>query len=183
VLKATFLLEYGGRMWSLVHKPSGRELLYVNPMFQPANLAIAQRWVRGGRRVEHGRDRAHAFHGVAGIRGAGRSAGLHAGAAAVRVGAHPAGGLPDRRLPAGRVAPCCTCASSWSTRSTTPFPMYGGRTSPYPEAEDVRVLVPAVEAYAYALSVANLKTVAIPVVEGKDISYTTTASAPPITSS
>ncbi len=43
MLKATFLLEYGGRMWSLVHKPSGRELLYVNPMFQPANLAIAQR--------------------------------------------------------------------------------------------------------------------------------------------
>ena len=35
-LRATFLLEVGGRLWSLVHKPSGRELLDVNPVFQPA---------------------------------------------------------------------------------------------------------------------------------------------------
>src|SRR5579862_808555 len=37
-LIATFLLDLGGRLWSLVHKPSGRELLYVNPVFQPANF-------------------------------------------------------------------------------------------------------------------------------------------------
>ena len=35
VLRATFLTELGGRMWSLFHKPSNRELLYVNPVFQP----------------------------------------------------------------------------------------------------------------------------------------------------
>ncbi len=39
-LKATFLLELGGRLRSLLHKPSGRELLEANPVFQPANLAI-----------------------------------------------------------------------------------------------------------------------------------------------
>lgn len=38
-LRATFLLEFGGRLWSLLHKPSGRELLDTNPVFQPANLA------------------------------------------------------------------------------------------------------------------------------------------------
>src|SRR4051812_14983712 len=27
LLRATFLLELGGRMWSLIHKPTGRELL------------------------------------------------------------------------------------------------------------------------------------------------------------
>jgi hypothetical protein len=48
VLRATFLLEFGGRLWSLVHKPSGRELLYVNPVFQPANLAIRNAWFSGG---------------------------------------------------------------------------------------------------------------------------------------
>src|SRR3954451_7130494 len=30
VLRATFLLDHGGRLWSLVHKPSGRELLHRN---------------------------------------------------------------------------------------------------------------------------------------------------------
>lgn len=46
--KATFLLELGGRLWSLVHKPSGRELLYRNPVFQPANLAVRNAWFSGG---------------------------------------------------------------------------------------------------------------------------------------
>jgi tetratricopeptide (TPR) repeat protein len=48
ILRAAFLLELGGRLWSLVHKPSGRELLYVNPVFQPANLAIRNAWFTGG---------------------------------------------------------------------------------------------------------------------------------------
>ncbi|OGV66417.1 MAG: hypothetical protein A2498_12995 [Lentisphaerae bacterium RIFOXYC12_FULL_60_16] len=48
ILRATFLLERGGRLWSLFHKPSGRELLDVNPVFQPANLAIRNAWFSGG---------------------------------------------------------------------------------------------------------------------------------------
>src|SRR4051794_20983327 len=47
-LRATFLLELGGRLWSLVHKPTGRELLFVNPAFQPANLAVRDAWFSGG---------------------------------------------------------------------------------------------------------------------------------------
>ena len=35
------------RLWSLVHKPSGRELLDVNPVFQLANLAIRNVWFSG----------------------------------------------------------------------------------------------------------------------------------------
>jgi hypothetical protein len=48
LLKATFLLDFGGRLWSLVHKPSGRELLEVNPVFQLANLGIRNAWFSGG---------------------------------------------------------------------------------------------------------------------------------------
>ena len=48
VLRATFLIELGGRLWSLVHKPLNRELLYVNPVFQPGNLAIRNAWFSGG---------------------------------------------------------------------------------------------------------------------------------------
>jgi tetratricopeptide (TPR) repeat protein len=48
ILKATFLLEFGGRLWSLYHKQAQRELLYVNPVFQPANLALRNAWFSGG---------------------------------------------------------------------------------------------------------------------------------------
>ncbi len=48
ILRATFLLELGGRLWSLVHKPSGRELLYRNPVFQPGALARCNAWFSGG---------------------------------------------------------------------------------------------------------------------------------------
>ena len=47
-LKATFLVDLGGRLWSLVHKPTGRELLHVNPVVQPANFAIRNAWISGG---------------------------------------------------------------------------------------------------------------------------------------
>lgn len=48
ILRAMFLLELGGRLWSLYHKPSRRELLYVNPVFQPGNLAVRNAWFCGG---------------------------------------------------------------------------------------------------------------------------------------
>ncbi len=48
ILRAVFLLEYGGRLWSLLHKPTGRDLLRVNPVFQPANLALRNAWFSGG---------------------------------------------------------------------------------------------------------------------------------------
>ena len=47
-LRATFLPELGGRLWSLVDLDSGRDLLYVNPVFQPANLAARNAWFSGG---------------------------------------------------------------------------------------------------------------------------------------
>jgi len=48
ILKATFLLEFGGRLWSLLYKPSNKQLLYKNPVFQPANFAIRNAWFSGG---------------------------------------------------------------------------------------------------------------------------------------
>lgn len=47
-LRATFLQGYGGRLYSLFDKKRDRELLYVNPVFQPANLAIRNAWFSGG---------------------------------------------------------------------------------------------------------------------------------------
>lgn len=48
VLRATFLLGAGGRLWSLVHKPTGEELLFRNDILQPANLALRNAWFAGG---------------------------------------------------------------------------------------------------------------------------------------
>ncbi len=47
-LKAVFLPEYGGRLYSLYHKGYERELLSVNPVFQPANLGLRNAWFSGG---------------------------------------------------------------------------------------------------------------------------------------
>lgn len=48
ILKAVFLPQYGGRLYSLVEKKTNRDLLYTNPVFQPANLAILNAWFSGG---------------------------------------------------------------------------------------------------------------------------------------
>jgi len=47
-LRATVLPGLGGRLHSLLHKPSGRDLLFRNPVFQPANLALRNAWFAGG---------------------------------------------------------------------------------------------------------------------------------------
>jgi len=48
ILKATFLPEYGGRLYSLKDKRTNREILYRNPVLQPANLSILNAWFSGG---------------------------------------------------------------------------------------------------------------------------------------
>jgi len=47
-LRATVLPGYGGRVVSLFHKPSQRELLYRNPVLQPACFALNGAWFSGG---------------------------------------------------------------------------------------------------------------------------------------
>nr|WP_306332117.1 DUF5107 domain-containing protein [Streptomyces sp. KL109B] len=47
-LRATVLPGLGGRVASLFHKPTERELLYRNPVFQPADFALNGAWFSGG---------------------------------------------------------------------------------------------------------------------------------------
>lgn len=48
ILRGIFLPELGGRLISLKHKATDRELLDRNPVFQPANLALRNAWFSGG---------------------------------------------------------------------------------------------------------------------------------------
>jgi hypothetical protein len=47
-LTATFLLTYGGRLWSLVDRRTGAELLHRPSVLQLANLALRNAWFAGG---------------------------------------------------------------------------------------------------------------------------------------
>ena len=47
-LRAVFLPTVGGRLWQLYDKRAKRDLLYVNPVFQPCNLALRNAWFSGG---------------------------------------------------------------------------------------------------------------------------------------
>ncbi|AEF84523.1 conserved hypothetical protein [Treponema primitia ZAS-2] len=47
-LKAEFIPALGGRLWSLYDKTAKRDILYRNPVFRPANLAIRDAWFSGG---------------------------------------------------------------------------------------------------------------------------------------
>ncbi len=47
-LKAVFLPEFGGRLWELWDKYTGRNLLYTNDVIQFSNLAVRNAWFSGG---------------------------------------------------------------------------------------------------------------------------------------
>lgn len=167
-LRATFLLELGGRLWSLVHKPSGRELLDVNPVFQPANLAIRNAWFSGG--VEWN------------IGIIGHSPFTCSPLFAARV--ERPDGTPvlrmyewerirqvpfqiDVYLPDGSpVLFVRVCIANPHDRDV---PMYWWSNMAVPETPDTRVIVPADAAYGFNYS--QLGVVPVPKVDGTDITY------------
>ncbi|MBK8023687.1 MAG: DUF5107 domain-containing protein [Chloroflexi bacterium] len=172
VLRAAFLLDYGGRMWSLVHKPSGRELLFVNPMLQPANLAMRNAWFSGGVEWNMGVI-SHTPFTCSPIFAARVTA--PDGTPVLRLyeweRIRQAAYQIDAYLPDG--SPVLYVRIRLINPFDRPLPMYWWSNIAVPEAEDVRVLVPTDRSYRYALSVADLQTVSVPVVDGKDITYTT----------
>jgi hypothetical protein len=171
-LRATFLLEFGGRLWSLVHKPSGRELLEVNPVFQLANLAIRNAWFSGG--VEWN------------IGTIGHSPFTCAPLFAARVAR--ADGTPVLRLyewERFRQVPfqIDACVPDGSpvlflrVRIVNPhereIPMYWWTNIAVPGSQDTRVIVPADSAYCLGCKGSGLTRIPVPSLEGTDFTYST----------
>jgi hypothetical protein len=172
ILRATFLIEYGGRLWSLVHKPSGRELLEVNPVFQLANLAIRKAWFSGGVEWNIGK--------------IGHSPLTCSPLFACRL--EVSGGTPILRL------------YEWERFRQTPFqidaylpdgspvlfirvrilnpnnrdvPMYWWSNIAVPENEGTRVVVPAESAYSLGCEPGRLSRVPVPIFNDVDFTYST----------
>lgn len=47
-MKAVFLPEQGGRLYSMTDKSTGKDIFCINPVFQPANLGLRNAWFSGG---------------------------------------------------------------------------------------------------------------------------------------
>ncbi|MFF3595793.1 DUF5107 domain-containing protein [Kitasatospora indigofera] len=170
-LKATFLPGAGGRLWSLIHKPTGRELLFRNPVFQPANLALRGAWLAGGvewniATIGHTPTTCEPLHTARLTRPDGtpvlrmweyeRLRGV-----VYQIDAH----LPDDSqvlLVHIRIS---------NPRDTT-VPMYWWSNIAVPEAPDVRVLAPADAAWQFTYD-RRIRHLGLPAPHGTDLTRTT----------
>ncbi|MBN1872802.1 MAG: DUF5107 domain-containing protein [Anaerolineae bacterium] len=174
-LRATFLLEFGGRLWSLLHKPSGRELLDTNPVFQPANLALRNAWFSGGVEWNIGiighspftcsplfAAQLHTPDGTPVLR-------LYEWERIRQVPFQIDAYLPD-------VSPVLFVRVQILNPHNHEVPMYWWSNIAVPETSHTRVLVPADKAYSFGYGGPGLDVASIPVVDGIDITYTTNIS-------
>ncbi|WP_255955590.1 DUF5107 domain-containing protein [Streptomyces odontomachi] len=166
-LCVTVLPGLGGRVHSMVHKPTGRALLYRNPVLQPANFALNDAWFSGGIEWNIGAT----GHGTLSV------APLHA----ARVPA-PDGGEMLRLWEWERLRDLPFQVDLWLPEGSDflyagvrirnpherPVPTYWWSNIAVPEWH--RVLAPAEEAYNFGYE-RTLRRVPVPVLDGVDRSY------------
>ena len=172
ILRATFLLEFGGRLWSLLHKPSGQELLDRNPVFQPANLALRNAWFSGGVEWNIGTightpftcsplfvSHLHLQDGTPVLR---MYEWERIRQVPYQIDAYLPGGSPVLFV---------------RVRITNPHhdtvPMYWWSNIAVPETHQTRVIVPAGAAYKFGYGKGGMALVSIPEIDGVDITYPT----------
>ncbi len=171
-LRATFLLGLGGRLWSLYDKRAKRELIHVNPVFQPANLALRNAWISGG--VEwnfcwmgHTPFTCDAVF-------AARTQ-LDDGTPVLRMWEYERvrqmAFQIDAWLPDG--SPVLLVRVRLANLDDRTVPVYWWSNIAVPEHKDVRVMVPAVASHQWAPGV--LERHSYPIHEGRDYSYPTNA--------
>ena len=174
-LKAVFLPGYGGRLWSLYDKTEKRDIIYENPVIQPANLAIRNAWLSGG--VEWN----------IGLRG-------HSPFTCSDVFAARVEGDSDtpilriyefermRQVPFSLdfILPSDSRLLFVYVRIINPHdktvPMYWWSNIAYPESPRTRVLAPADRAFRFGYGHKGLHLIDVPIFEGVDVSYTTNLS-------
>lgn len=172
-LRAEFLLGLGGRLRSLLHKPSGRHLLECNPVLQPANLAVRNAWFSGGTEWNIGMLGHHPLtcsplfvaRAVA-PDGSDHCLRMWEWERMRQVPYQIDAWLPDD-LPVLLVRVCI-----WNPHDAE-VPMYWWSNTAVPEREDVRVVVSADSAYNFGYGEGGPARVDMPIVQGTDVSYVT----------
>lgn len=165
-LKAVFLPEYGGRLWSLFDKQAGKDLLYKNDVLQFRNLAVRNAWFSGGVEWNIGVIGHSPF----------TTAPLYAAALQDK------NGTPILRMyEYERIRSVYYQMDFWLEENDRALncrmrivneqeqvvPMYWWSNIAVPEHEDGRILVPAEKAYTFADG--KVFKVDIPIVDGVDI--------------
>ncbi|MEU5808538.1 DUF5107 domain-containing protein [Streptomyces sp. NPDC047718] len=168
-LRATVLPGLGGRVHSLVHLPTGRELLYRNPVFQPVNFALNGAWFSGGIEWNIGAT-GHTTLSCAP---------LHAATVPA-----PDGGVMLRLWEWERLRDLPFQVDLWLPDDSAflyaavrvrnpherPAPVYWWSNTAVPEDHGTRVLAPADEAWCYGYERA-LRRVPVPEWQGVDRTY------------
>ncbi len=168
-LRATFLPDLGGRLWSLFHKGTDRELLYVNPIFQPTNQAVRNAWFSGG--VEWNMSlRGHSPFTCRPLFVSEYQ--TEDGSPVLRMVEYErVRGVPfviECSLPPGSEFLFVQIRLLNPHNET--IPMYWWSNIAIPESESVRVLVPAQHTYRYAYS-GCMTRLQVPMIDGVDASY------------
>jgi hypothetical protein len=168
--RATFLLELGGRLWSLVHKPSGRELLYQPDVLHFVNIGLCNCWFCGG--VEWNISvRGHAAYTSSPVYAARVAA--PGGGDALRIWEwdrfRDAVFQIDFFLPSD-VPALLARPRIINTRNET-TPMYWWSNVAVPEAPGHRVLAPAVQAFQYDYGAKAIVLKPVPIQDGQDVTY------------
>jgi tetratricopeptide (TPR) repeat protein len=175
-LRATFLLGHGGRLWSLVYLPTGRELLHRNPVLQPANLALRNAWFAGGVEWDIGT--------------IGHSPLTYSPLFAARVQG-PAGEPALRMWEWERLRGATFQIDAWMPQGrptlmvhvrirnphSRAIPMYWWSNAAVPETEDVRVLAPGSSAYKFDYG-EHLIVEPVPAFDGVDRTYPSRSKEP-----
>jgi len=169
-LRAVFLPDVGGKLASLVHKPTNRELLDRNPVFQPSNLALRDAWTSGGIEWNAGQ------------------LGHHYLTCSPVFAARVEGprGVPVLRIYEWDRVKCFPWQIDFFLPPTSSYlfsrvrivnphdhelAMYWWTNVAVPEAEDVRVLAPAETALHNAPE--GIAMMTLPQVDGRDVTYST----------
>ncbi|MCA6090799.1 DUF5107 domain-containing protein [Streptomyces sp. SCA3-4] len=168
-LRVTVLPTLGGRVHSLVHKPTGRSLVYSNPVLQPAGFALNGAWFSGGIEWNTGAT----GHGTLSV------APLHA----ARVPA-PDGGDMLRLWEWERLRDLPFQVDLWLPDGSDflyagirvrnphdrPAPVYWWSNTAVPEGPGTRVLAPADAAWHFGYE-RSLRRVPVPEWDGADRTY------------
>ncbi|MBA3308962.1 MAG: DUF5107 domain-containing protein [Nocardioidaceae bacterium] len=170
-LRAQFIPQLGGRLWSLTELDSGRELLYRNQVVQPANLALRNAWFAGG--VEWNiATKGHSPHTCTPLHAAGVAGPDNVPTLRMWEFERLRGVVYqiDARLPPG--ARALHVYVRIRNPNDTAVPMYWWSNAAVPERPDVRVVAPATRAYATSYD-GTVRSVPVPAHQSVDRTWPT----------